>query len=377
MMIPIANAVTQTQIFIVCFGLALIASCKKRVERCTLSPIVTAELKGLAVLAVVFAHIGYYLVDDHRFLVPLSQSAGVGVNVFLVLSGYGLTYSMMRKSSSILEFYQRRVSRIFLPLWMVLIVILLADWLFLDLTYPLKTAAYAFIGFFPRANLYEDINAPLWYLTMTLFYYLIYPLLFFKRFPLLSSLLIGTVGYLVAKHTIPVDEGVLGAYRIHSLAFPLGMVLAAFFCTEVKPLKRVITLVTDKLNQPHAAAFIVRGLGVVLFSSIVIYTTMHANIGKGVWLEQRTSLLTTLALIAVFVLKPFEIRLLSVIGRYSYEIYLIHWPLLYRYDVLYQHVPAAIATLGYLIIFVGLSAIIQRLTKQIFQKTGLAKEDSQ
>jgi len=40
---------------------------------------VTQELKGLAILSIVFAHIAYMLVSDSRFLYPLSVAAGVGV----------------------------------------------------------------------------------------------------------------------------------------------------------------------------------------------------------------------------------------------------------------------------------------------------------
>lgn len=377
MMISLSDTLPQTSLFIALFLGALLLTSRRRLERCTLSPHMTAELKGVAILAVIFAHIGHFLVEDHRFLVPLSLSAGVGVNLFLVLSGYGLTYSMMRRSSSLLEFYRRRVSRIFIPLWIALFAILFIDRVFLDISYPIKTMAHAFVGFFPQANIYEDINAPLWYLTIALFYYAIYPILFFKRFPIVSSLLITATGYAVTKQLLPVDEDVLDTYRLHVFAFPLGVFCAAVFCTEITRLKNGIKKLTDLLSQPGYAPLLIRIACATILSLVVAYTTIHANIGKEASLEQRTSLVTTMALIGIFILKPFEIRFLSLMGRYSYEMYLIHWPLLYRYDLFYSWLPGAIATWTSLLFFLGMSHLIQMISKQIRRITTLDKGATQ
>src|SRR3990167_8339061 len=64
----------------------------------------TLALKGFAILAVIFSHIGYFLVADHRFLFPLSTFGGVGVDLFLLLSGFGLTMSALSKDMSIRDF---------------------------------------------------------------------------------------------------------------------------------------------------------------------------------------------------------------------------------------------------------------------------------
>jgi peptidoglycan/LPS O-acetylase OafA/YrhL len=160
---------------------------RKRDEPIGLSPRVSSELKGFAIIAIILAHIGYYLAQDHRFLFPLSVFAGVGVDLFLFLSGYGLAYSMLHKQLTLWQFYLRRVSRIFIPLWIILLTLFVIDKIFLDLSYPLKTILQSFVGFFPKAHLYESLNAPLWYLTFILFYYLLFPLVFWKKIPFLSA----------------------------------------------------------------------------------------------------------------------------------------------------------------------------------------------
>jgi peptidoglycan/LPS O-acetylase OafA/YrhL len=96
MQIEIINASTQNIIFITLFLAVLLRSVKKIQTNHSFTPSTTEELKGIGILAVVFSHIGYFLVNDHRFLFPLSTIAGVGVNLFLFLSGMGLTFSSIK-----------------------------------------------------------------------------------------------------------------------------------------------------------------------------------------------------------------------------------------------------------------------------------------
>jgi len=51
-----------------------------------------------------------------------------------------------------------------------------------------------------------------------------------------------------------------------------------------------------------------------------------------------------------------------LIGTYSYEMYLLHWPLLSRYDFLYRTLPASLATFAYLALFIGLGWIMLQAT---------------
>src|SRR5258708_6334643 len=123
-MIPISDALAQTQIFIVILTLVLLLTLKIR-KPLTFDNSLTEELKGFAILAIVFSHIGYFLVTDHQFLWPLSIAAGVRVNLFLLLSGYGLALSFSKNPLSIKDFYLKRLLKLFIPLWIVLVALLL------------------------------------------------------------------------------------------------------------------------------------------------------------------------------------------------------------------------------------------------------------
>ena len=160
MITSIGNPVEQTWIFTILLGVALILSIRRDKNRNFFPISTTEELKGFAILAVVFAHVGYFLVADHRFLYPLSIVSGVGVDLFLFLSGFGLTISSLKKGASIAKFYLKRLPRLFIPFWIVLIIFLILDFLILKISYPWQSIISDFLGIFTRADIYKDVNSP-------------------------------------------------------------------------------------------------------------------------------------------------------------------------------------------------------------------------
>lgn len=121
MTISIFNAVTQTAIVQIFLLLALVVSARRTKDSSFFSADTTTELRGLAILMVVFSHIGYFLVNDHQFLVPLSNYAGVSVNLFLILSGYGLVAAALHQPLLIGAFYLKRFVHVYLPVLITVI----------------------------------------------------------------------------------------------------------------------------------------------------------------------------------------------------------------------------------------------------------------
>ncbi len=99
MPITITNVSISTFIVISTLILSLLLSLRKTKHTELFTTSVTEELKGIGILSVVFAHISYILVNDSHFLYPLSIAGGVGVDLFLLMSGFGLTVSMLKKNS--------------------------------------------------------------------------------------------------------------------------------------------------------------------------------------------------------------------------------------------------------------------------------------
>src|SRR3989338_5406688 len=162
-MIPVPDPLLQTIIVFAALATGVFLFRSKNTED-VLGRQSTLALKGFAILAVIFSHIGYFLVADHSFLFPLSTLAGVGVDIFLLLSGFGLTMSALSKNRPVLDFYLRHAKKVYLPMWIVVAILFLADFFLLGHTYSAIYIAHTFAGFFPSAGLWTDVNSPLWFL---------------------------------------------------------------------------------------------------------------------------------------------------------------------------------------------------------------------
>lgn len=364
MQIHIGEPIQQTYIFIVILTIFIIFSFRKLKEAPIFDVSITNELKGLGILMVIFSHIGYFLVDNTRFLYPLSVAGGVGVNLFFFLSGYGLSISAFKKSRSVLDFYKDRILKLVVPLWIVLIFIILSDYLILSKIYPFNEILYSFSGYFPVADLYNNINSPLWFITPIIIYYLIFPLIFHKKYLYLSGILLIIFSYILLFNQNIIDffvsktifnYDVLSLYQIHFAAFPLGMISADLIFNQ---------------NIFRNIKFNPLLQGLLVFSAIIIicYFSINSFVGIDKTKEQFISLIVSLLMVFVFVFKNIKITLLSLFGIYSYEIYLVHWPILSRYDIFFNILPPALAVILYLLLFLGIGFILQKTTNFLTNK---------
>ena len=370
MIISISDPVQSTWIFSAIF-LPLLLGFFSRIKNNEVFPVATTqELKGLAILMVIFSHVGYFLVSDHRFLFPLALLAGVEVNLFLFLSGYGLATSSQREPQTIGHFYRRRLIRLFLPVWIALVIFFLLDFFVLHLSYGGQYIVRSFLGYFPSADLYHDVNSPLWYFTIILFYYLIFPLVYNRRRPWLSALAIYLISYSIVWRSPAFFQNVMSLYNIHFAAFPLGIAFAWLLSNLSRRWLVPFVRLKEMLGK-SIPRFISRISYYALFIFllfIIAYTAYYSGVGQGMVKEQVSSLITMLAIILLFLIKKFKLKILVLFGTFSYEIYLLHWPLMYRYDIFFIYLPAWLAVILYLIMFLGLGWVLQRLTTLLLHK---------
>ncbi len=354
----------QTTIFIVLFFIVLVLTVRSKIKTAFLDLQLTDELKGFAIFTVVFGHIGLFLTSSDKFLFPLSILSGVGVNLFLLLSGFGLTMSQIRNPLNPFRFYIKRLVKLFIPLWIILTLVISLDLIFFNRIYPSQTLIYNFSGFFPSADLTWDIDSPLWYFTLILFYYLIFPLVLIKRAPIISAIIILLVSQNVLRSSLitNIHQDVLKLHYLHIYSFPLGIILANIITNSyLKSSKRYLVNLIDKY-------FIFKYLKLIFCLILLFpigYFAIHSGVGESIRVEQNISVLLTLIILLVFLLKPIRFKLFEIFGIYSYEIYLLHWPLVSRYDLIYKYTPAWLATLLYLGVFLSLGFLLQKFVKKI------------
>lgn len=365
MKIVVNNPVLSTWIFITVFLVTLFIFRSPKKQEGTLSNSTTQELKGFAILAIIFSHIGYFLVEGDAFLFPLSIFAGVGVNLFLFLSGYGLTVSSSSKNESIWQFYTRRLSKLYIPFWMVLTIFILLDYFVLKISYGSKYLIQAFSGIFLKADMFIDLNSNFWYMTLILSYYILFPIFYIKKYPWITAVLLFIFTYKIVYLNPILFKNIEELYKVHLVAFPLGIIVAWLFTNTWLKIRIAKCINVFKQKTDFVKA-VTRYLLVTVLLSLVAYGGYYSGVGETIIKEQTIGILVMIGIVLIFILKRTQFKLFYIYGLYSYPIYLVHWPIMSRYDILFARTPAWLAVLTYMVFFVGLGWVLQKIQEKYF-----------
>ncbi|OCL86813.1 Acyltransferase family protein [Aliarcobacter thereius] len=358
----------STYIVIASMVLILFTSLKPSTHNDVFPIVVTNELKGLGILTVVFAHFAFMKISGTwEFLFPLSTIAGVGVDLFLFMSGFGLTVGMLKRPMKILDFYKKRVIKIFIPFWIALVLLFVADAIFMDKYYSFSYIVKSLFGFFPTADGFADVNSPFWYITWMIMFYLLFPILFFKNRVWLSAILIAVIATLIGTFNI-FDLASNWLHRLHTLAFSLGILGAWILYSKDGVDNKFVTYVKNFRDNSKDFKYII-----IFLMFVIIYYFAQRQVGDfwprlqslsipNFYIEQMASIVIMLAFIVIFVLKKVESKFLALYGSFSYEVYLIHWPLMAKYDIFFVYLPTWAAVLVWLVVFILVSMLLQRVT---------------
>ena len=303
--------------------------------------------------------------------VAISKFGFHAVAVFLVLSGFGLTYSLAKTGEPAggwMGWYRSRLLRLFPMYWVAHVVYLISpfqarpeaiDYRFVlsffgDRVYPLDMIFYYF-------------NPALWYFGLLLQLYLVFPLLFrlLQRLGVGAFLIIAAVVTFGCRYfllcVMPVNGDVVqGAFFVPRLwEFAFGM--AAGWLYRKQPAR-----IDGWLFSPAglAAGAVVYTLGLYCYAPLWRYTFADALTGSG------------LSILLAHVARACE-RLprvgstLTTVGAYSYGLYLLHQPYVLYFMSRAQHLPtpAFLAVLAALIVVLTLAAMaIERAVNRLTQR---------
>lgn len=289
------------------------------------------------------------------------------VSVFLIVSGFGLTHSLVTKFApgySWRGWYRARLLRLFPMYWVAHGVIALSP--FVWLAEPIDGRFWLSIAgdrIWPVESMFFYLNAAWWYFGLLLQLYLVFPLLFLllRRIGPRAFLFVALLTTLGVRHLLlsvyPVNGNwVQGAFFGSRLfEFAAGMALGVWHQREPSDTERRL------FGAPALMAGVVLyGLGLASYANIVTYVATDALVGSGLFL-----LLAHLA--HACAPRPRLGLILAQVGAYSYGLYLVHQPYAIYFATLVRSwsIPAAIAAfLPVLAVLTVLCMALERLVNR-------------
>lgn len=285
-------------------------------------------LRGLSVLLVLLFHLD----------IELFKGGFLGVDVFFVLSGYfiskNILFDLENKKFSFWVFYQKRIRRLFPALFATLFIILIAGYFYLTANNYERLASSAQYSVFSLSNFffylesgYFDSSSKLkpllhmWSLSVEEQFYLFWPLLLFlickltKAKGTLVLIIIFLISLLSAEyflHQHPSLTFFMFPFRIFEFGF-------GFFAIMLEHKYKISNRVLEFM-------FVV-GIGLVVLPSILMdeltpmpgFNSLYVMFG---------SLFIIIGGKAQKSPKILSNKLMELIGKASYSIYLVHWPLI-------------------------------------------------
>ncbi len=308
------------------------------------------------------------------------EAGFAGVDIFFIISGYLITGHILRdiaaKRFSFAEFYLRRARRILPALIATIMLTFVAGWLFLAPEFLRQLAKEATHGLLSIANIqyWREANqyfAPtadqlallhLWSLSAEEQFYLVSPLLLvlFSRtaytFPAIG--LTGLLSLLAAIIWLPRDPG------------------AVFFLTPFRVFEFVLGALAIQLERPLAKSSVGRAVVAAAGYAVLIGSLfLIGRFQEAAGIAALPPCIATMMIIAAN--RP--IRLLAnpavlAIGRASYSLYLVHWPVIFFARFIFgepAETPSGIA--AQLALMAALTALLFFTVEQPLRRLQLAR----
>jgi peptidoglycan/LPS O-acetylase OafA/YrhL len=323
------------------------------------------DIDGLRAVAILLV-IGF-----HAY--PTSIPGGfVGVDVFFVISGYlisSIIFTSLKKGSfSFVEFYQKRINRIFPALIIVLFSVLVAGFVWLTPKELVELAQHVLggAGFFSNILLwteagYFDAAAEakpllhLWSLGIEEQFYIIWPLLAFLAWRYARSALLALILCLVlisfGNNVFLIGKNAVATFYLPNTRFwelLIGACLAWLQCSGSK---------IDKDKSESMRSLIIANLKSCFGISLILWAAWaltKESAFPGWW-----ALIPTVGSVLLISAGPYAwgnkiilgSKTFVLIGKISFPLYLWHWPLL-TFSRLLDFDPASSTALSILLSFI-------------------------
>jgi peptidoglycan/LPS O-acetylase OafA/YrhL len=280
---------------------------------------------------------------------------------FILLSGFGITYSLVRKGDPAVRWvawYRRRLIRLFPMYWAAHIIYLVSPFIYgqdpIDMRFPLS-----FLGdrIFP-VDLFYYLNPSWWFFGLLLQFYLVFPLLFrsLQRLGPLIFLLAAVAATVFFRYllndVLQVHGNLMqGAFVTRLWEFSAGMAFAWIFHQNPVRAERILFDLRGFL-----AGLGLYVIGIYSYQPNLLMTVSDGLIGMGF-----SIILAHTARIIAMLGAPG--RLIATAGVFSYSIFLLHQPYMMYVGNRVQSLgilPASLVALGVLAVLGPLCVILER-----------------
>ncbi|MDD3746254.1 MAG: acyltransferase [Anaerostipes sp.] len=322
----------------------------------------TLVVKGVAILLLLLHHISGAYFRQNAWIFKIGFVAKVCVCIFFILSGYGLAASYENKKNKgagdRITFVLMHLKKVMLKFWTIYLIFLPINIFYagrsLGEIYGPKRWDYMLIDFFGLNHIFKtpSMTGTWWYMGAMIVLYLLFPYLIYfmdkskvKFFcvNLVIAICVGFAWHLSIQGTNPI--------LFYLFPFSMGMIL---YQTDL--LNRVLEMMKNSL-------FLLI-LDVIL---IVILGILRWKIGNEI--DTLFGIAIILLIARVIPIKGILYRMLSMIGKYSGEIFMLHsfvyaW-CFKKYVMIFHNIfTAIILTVIYSLIFAVVVEKIEKILKE-------------
>jgi peptidoglycan/LPS O-acetylase OafA/YrhL len=336
--LPIAfPSINNLIIYFIILMIAII--CGKKSNTYFLDNSQTDQIKGIAIILIVVSHLWFH-VSQYRATPMLGDYS---VTLFLMLSGFGLTRSLSKRPLLFADFLSRRLKKVLVPYWLITIIILLLDYYLLKRSYSLNNIILTFAGINVNPIL-RQLDYARWFITLLLIYYVAFFFAnrFLKNLQAIYLLFCLGITLLLLKH-----YGIfqIGKYN-QIIAFPIGCVMSYLYED-----------LSHLFNNSHRIKLFILSISLIIMATRIIlfligdkYTYIYSITELFVY-NVNGLLFCFLMILSIswIGVNNYTSRFLILCGTISYEIYLIHGPLLIKYNPLFNLIPVSLIAVSFLI----------------------------
>lgn len=317
-------------------------------------------IKTIAIVLVITGHLGITKIG-------MWDSGTLGVALFLILSGYGLHESY--RKNGLKDFWRKRLSKVYMPYIIVMIIEIAIDYLCLKKSYTLIQIVGIFFG---RG---EVLDGTMWYIFYLLLFYIafwtIYKIAKGDSYICIGGLIVFGIFlallWLLRIYDTPVLSGIYFPF------FAIGCLISKLSDAN-ENYKKIIICIHENKN---IYGILVGGLSLV--TVILIYSS-NVRFGRiaGIMSATLSSYFMVLIVIGYVILKQSDRKyytLLSKVGEYSYYLYLLEGVLLVKYTLAFEFVKNYYISLTIYLLFLFVGSIVLKGLVEVFEKKLLLGED--